>query len=483
MEMRSVAAIWFSRLKYYCLIMAMLFVQQGYAQVEVCSYKVKDGKMYIVIGKKLLPENLNNFIQKHELVDLDLPNFFKTGSPDSLHKLGWKIEINNKEIVVISKPLFSSDNLNNPADKIIFTQKENWWRSAATLSNKTRLGYNRFTKKNPFAVHDSIVVFYLRGHIKASDVILSGSFNDWQSDALHMIKTDSGWLAGVKLAPGKYWYKFIIDGNWDIDRDNSNTENDGLGNDNSVYYKTNYDFKLNGFTNAKKVYLSGSFNNWQQKELQMLRTQTGWTLPVYLAPGTHTYRFIVDGNWMADPANPDKLSNEYNDFNSVISIGDPYIFRLSGFSNAGKVVLLGSFNNWKDNELFMIKTDTGWVLPYVLGPGNYEYRMKIDEKLIADTKTGGNTPLIIDPNFTFRLKGYADAKKVCLSGDMNNWNPTSFQMSREGDEWVFRVHLDKGKHIYKFVVDGKWILDPANKLWEQNEYHTGNSVLWFNGEK
>ena len=51
-------------------------------------------------------------------------------------------------------------------------------------------------------------------------------------------------------------------------------------------------------------------------------------------------------------------------------------------------------------------------------------------------------------------------------------------MKHEGDEWVFRVHLSAGKHLYKLIVDGKWIIDPYNKLWEQNEYGTGNSIIW-----
>lgn len=91
----------------------------------------------------------------------------------------------------------------------------------------------------------------------------------------------------------------------------------------------------------------------------------------------------------------------------------------------------------------------------------------------------GNAYFIIQPNYTFRLKGFNNAKNVFLAGDFNDWSPDTFLMKREGDEWVFTVHLSPGKHVYKFVVDGKWILDPGNKLWEQNEHDTGNSVLWI----
>jgi hypothetical protein len=29
------------------------------------------------------------------------------------------------------------------------------------------------------------------------------------------------------------------------------------------------------------------------------------------------------------------------------------------------------------------------------------------------------------------------------------------------------------------IVDKEWKLDPGNELWEENEYGTGNSVLWI----
>lgn len=473
--MRRINSILNKRVRACCTAILLFVFLQANAQVPVNTYTVRNGKMYIAVGKNIQKASLDSFVAKYELADLDLATCISTGATDSLKKMGWKIDIDNKELFVISKPLFSADNVNNVADKIIFTQKG----AEPVPMAQVHFGYNRFRNKTPFSVVDSTVSFFLRGNTNARKVMLAGSFTDWVNGALPMVKTDSGWMADTKLAPGKYLYKFVIDGNWTVDRDNANVENDGLGNDNSVYYKTNHTFGLEGYTNAKRVYIAGSFNQWKERNLLMLHTATGWELPVYLSEGTHTYRFIVDGNWLTDPSNKDKFPNEYNEYNSVIRIGKPYIFKLSGYLDAAKVILMGSFNNWKDNELFMNKTETGWELPYSIGPGNYEYRLKIDGKQTADSVTKNNLVLVIAPNFTFRLKGYANARTVCVSGDLNSWNPVSFRMKKEGDEWIFKAHLNKGKCRYKFVVDGKWILDPANKLWEQNEYGTGNSVLWI----
>jgi hypothetical protein len=302
---------------------------------------------------------------------------------------------------------------------------------------------------------------------------------------LQMTKTDSGWIVNVKLAPGKYFYKFIVDGNWTIDTDNKINENDGEGNTNSVFYFTNKVFTLSGFEKAKKVFVAGSFNNWQGSQLRMTKTNTGWEIPLYIAEGTHTYRFVADGKWFADPDNADKFPNEFDQFNSVLRIGKPTIFSLAGFADAKKVTLVGSFNQWRNYELVMQKTDSGWVIPYTLAKGNYEYRFEVDGKAVSDPKNTNplgsdkNSIIVIDANYTFRIKGFETATTIYLAGDFNGWSPDGFPMKKEGNEWVLPMNIKPGKHLYKLVVDGKWITDPNNSLWEQNEFDTGNSVLWI----
>ncbi|RYZ26710.1 MAG: hypothetical protein EOO10_14790, partial [Chitinophagaceae bacterium] len=297
--------------------------------------------------------------------------------------------------------------------------------------------------------------------------------------------TDSGWIYDVKLGPGKYWYKFIVEGTWTTDKDNLLSENDGLGNVNSVFFRPNVVFTVPGFANAKKVFLAGSFNSWNPTAFALQKTANGWAAPVYLAEGTHTYKFVIDGRWYADDRNPEKVPDGHGEYNSVIRLGKPHLFQLAGYQNAREVMLVGSFNQWREFEWQMKKTSSGWQLPYTLGPGNYEYRFRVDGKWIADhantmTSPGsGNSYLIIQPNYTFHLKGFKNAKQVYLAGDFNQWDSKAFAMKKEGDEWIFPVHLSVGKHRYKFVVDGQWLIDPANKLWEQNEYDTGNSIIWI----
>jgi len=466
------------------LICILLSSVNTHAQPVVKKYWVRDGRMVIELGKQIKEKDLEEFIQNFDLADLDLKTFFKTNKPDSLLKLGWLIEKNTGALLILSKPLFTFDIKGSPSDRIIYSQEVKEKGGLYPLQyTDVRFGINKFKNKYPFRVDDSIVVFYLRKNTNARTVSLAGTFTNWQQGAFPMQRTDSGWIVKVKLGAGKHWYKFIIDEDWSIDTDNELRENDGRGNLNSVYYKTNTDFVLyDAEKRYKKVYLAASFNNWKQKDLPLTRTAAGWLLQAYVAAGTHTYKFIADGRWLTDEKNSKKLPDGNGGYNSVISYGPVYTFKLDGYTNAKNVILAGSFNAWKDDELYMNKTATGWELNYVITPGNYEYKFVVDGKWMSDAANplrgnDGNSFVIIQPNYTFRIK-MPEARKVNLAGDFNSWNPNSLPMKKEGEYWVFSVYLSPGKHRYKFVVDGEWIKDPANKLWEQNEWGTGNSVVW-----
>jgi len=446
------------------------------AQEPAGKYKIKHGKMQLEISADVTPAGLDSFTRQFNLQGIGLSGFFLGGSFDSLKTQGWTFENNGKGLYIFTKPLVNLANLDDPGARIIFTGKDNIEQDFFYTGGPVVYGTNKLKKKT-FTVSGDTVQFFLRGYNKAGKVVLAGNFNNWSPDALPMTRTDSGWIARVVLKPGKYWYKFIADGEWFTDPDNSARENDGNGNMNSVYYQPNHIFRLNPAKEYKRVYVSGSFNNWKEKELLMTNVNGQWQLPVFLSNGTHTYRFIADGDWFVDPANPVKVPNSFNDYNSVITLGQSRIFELKGYTNASKVMLTGDFNGWKEYELVMIKTDSGWRLPYALGSGNYEYAFLVDGKKVD--AGGRNFFLVLDPNYTFRLKGYAAAKQVFLSGTFNNWVQDNIPMQKDGDDWIYALHLAPGKVLYKFVVDGNWIVDPANTQWEQNEYGTGNSVLWI----
>jgi 1,4-alpha-glucan branching enzyme len=69
---------------------------------------------------------------------------------------------------------------------------------------------------------------------------------------------------------------------------------------------------------AQKVVLAGDFNHWNPKTSPMKKDKKGiWKATVSLKPGRYEYRFLVDGNWVNDPACCDCVPNEFGSKNCV----------------------------------------------------------------------------------------------------------------------------------------------------------------------
>jgi enterochelin esterase family protein len=76
--------------------------------------------------------------------------------------------------------------------------------------------------------------FTLAGHIDAEAVAIYGSFNNWVQTKNYCAREGDGWVCRIDLAPGKYTYRFLVDGVGLIDPANSATEDDGSGHMDSV---------------------------------------------------------------------------------------------------------------------------------------------------------------------------------------------------------------------------------------------------------
>lgn len=389
-------------------------------------------------------------------------------------------------LVELSKPLKPS--VHKPAFKTdVFLLDENLTGKGSNIQPEPAdYGLNGFTRPGVFKIKDGKALFFLPDHSNARKIFIAGTFNQWSTVQNPLKKVDSGWIAIIPIVPGKFLYKYIIDGEWKYDINNKNRERDGHQDYNSVLFVYNHVFVLKGFQQAKKVVLTGSFNAWRENELRMQKTAKGWELPIFIREGTHAYKFIVDGEWMNDPGNKITRPDGSGNFNSFLGIGDTMIFKLAGYPQAKEVALAGSFNAWNPGEMFMEKTAYGWEIPYILGKGNYEYKFIVDGKWILDpgnpftTGTGDteNSLLIFGANHVFRVKGFENAREVLVSGSFNDWTENGYRMYKQGKDWVLPINLKPGRYTYKLIIDGKWQLDKGNPLWEENEYGTGNSVIW-----
>jgi len=74
---------------------------------------------------------------------------------------------------------------------------------------------------------------------------------------------------------------------------------------------------------AGAVFLAGDFNDWSTTATPMARDENGvWSVVVTLTPGAHEYKFVVDGEWFADPTNPVTVGDYGNSGVTVSAEGE-----------------------------------------------------------------------------------------------------------------------------------------------------------------
>ncbi len=170
----------------------------------------------------------------------------------------------------------------------------------------------------------------------AEKVSIAGSFNNWDVNKNRLTKNDYGvWYIVLPLPKGKIEYKFVVDDSkWLKDEKNKNSSPDSYGGENSVFeVKKEYD--IGGVTilengkvrfkyyapSAKSVALAGSFNNWSTDSDLMVKDESGyWIIEKKLEHGEYQYKYVVDGNWVADPMNNETTDDGFGGVNSVVSV-------------------------------------------------------------------------------------------------------------------------------------------------------------------
>lgn len=71
------------------------------------------------------------------------------------------------------------------------------------------------------------------------------------------------------------------------------------------------------------------------------------------------------------------------------------------------------------------------------------------------------------------------AKSVQLVGDFSKWKPVEDLMVQEKENKIWKgiIHLEPGKHQYKFIVDGEWRIDPYNSKVTTSDIGVNNSTV------
>jgi 1,4-alpha-glucan branching enzyme len=201
----------------------------------------------------------------------------------------------------------------------------------------------------------------------ARQVTLAGNFNNWGGtqgggrydpsiDRMRDHDGDGVWTIVIPLPPGRYQYKFVIDGGvrWEQDPNNPDKATEG-GFENSLIvvpptvsygYETVTGTVIGGsrgsdrtsvtmtpagefvevafeadFPDADRVHVAGTFNDWAETDIALEKGEDGvFRTTIELAPGTYQYKFVVDGTWIEDPANPETIDDGYGGVNSVLTV-------------------------------------------------------------------------------------------------------------------------------------------------------------------
>ena len=84
--------------------------------------------------------------------------------------------------------------------------------------------------------------------------------------------------------------------------------------------RRNVPFKLEDVP-GRQVFVAGSFSDWQPKHKLSDKDGNGvYTVRILLAPGEYEYKFVVDGEWRLDAANPNFVPNDFGTLNSLLTV-------------------------------------------------------------------------------------------------------------------------------------------------------------------
>jgi len=324
------------------------------------------------------------------------------------------------------------------------------------------------------------VIFSYRPAAGASSVYLAGTFNNWSPTATAMSDEDGDGIYEIrlKLEPGNYQYKFVVDGQWYEDPYSVDYAPDGYGGKNSVLVVPGgveelvvgikskggeqgvagekaaaptagagvpVTFLFDVGDGTANVYVAGTFNGWDPNK-DKLTDEDGdgiYAITLELEPGTYQYKFVRDGEWITDTSAKDFADDGFGGKNSVLNVPA---------TAAGKGLVVGMVSEVPE------KYKSRMVIAGGAGGGEGEKKVKV---------------------VTFRFKPGKAVSNVFLAGTFNDWNDSKTRMTDADGDGVYEVTLilPMGRYQYKFVADGEWITDRSASEFAPDGFGGQNSVI------
>jgi hypothetical protein len=96
--------------------------------------------------------------------------------------------------------------------------------------------------------------------------------------------------------------------------------------------------------------------------------------------------------------------------------------------------------------------------------------------LVVEVPAASNQTPAVVVRFTLVAQG---AHQVAVAGDFNGWDPKgTLLVNQDGQgNFIGTVSLPPGAHEYMFVVDGKWVTDPAAAELRPDGFGRTNAIL------
>ena len=240
---------------------------------------------------------------------------------------------------------------------------------------------------------------------------------------------------------------------------------------------------------ASKVLLAGSFNSWSG--VAMTKNGTTFTYTYDLEPGMYEYKFVVDGNWISDPCNPNVTGSDGNSYIVINGSGSTATGNTvkihfqntlgwgtvcgSAWTTVGTVSTVIDGWSWPGQPLQIAEDGTyvmelnptltaGQSLGYLFH--DFDKNQTVDLFIDYNTLSKGAVELWVNPTtandegkfncstatsftaspkvdgnkVTFTYKG--SATSVSVAGSFNSWN--AVKMTKSGSTFTYTTTLEEG---------------------------------------
>ncbi|MBN2459978.1 MAG: alpha-glucosidase C-terminal domain-containing protein [Candidatus Cloacimonetes bacterium] len=228
-----------------------------------------------------------------------------------------------------------------------------------------------------------------------------------------------------------------------------------------------------------QVFLAADFNGFSPDRDRLINSNGIYAITKLLPEGRYTYKFVVNGMWLADEKAVEFTPDGFGSHNSVVYAGEPdKINRLKKIlitrkvSSPGKYLYIsGNFNNWSLRSDQLLEKEGGEYYIYLLlKSGEFEYKFSdgvkwLEKEVIEDNRPNdygtNNNLLRVDDSFPVYDSEIGDKENLYWFGlfpphktslyDLNGADQIIFKMK------AYRHNLDKmvlilGKREFKMDV-------------------------------